>query len=147
MTAVSQRVLAPINPGDIAPAVVDRAVELVDPGGRLYLAYIADKSFMNQLPGAARAPDSTVEGMERIGRRVLERERERIEGGDFEIVVVVRHGELLEEIVDLVREYEIDTLVVGEHKREFIEAHEEHEWSHVQDATEARIEIVPVPED
>lgn len=146
MAGVSQRVLAPIHPGDISTAVVDRAVELIDPGGMLFLAYIADKSFMDAIPGASRAPDSTVEGMERIGRRVLDEQRERVEGRDFGVKAVVRHGSLLEEIVDLIREYEIQTLVVGEHKHRFIEAHDEHDWTSVSEDTDAAIETVALPE-
>lgn len=138
-----ERVLAPIYPGETCKAVVDRAVELTDPGGELILAHIVDKSFLSELPGASRAPDSTLEGMKNLGRRMLEREAERVGDRGFEVRTLLRHGALVKEIIDLIHEHEVDLLVVGAHKHQFIEAHEEYEWDEVREETGVRIETVP----
>lgn len=91
----------------------DEAISLAAKrGDELWFLYVVNIGFLDKTARAVR-PHVVEAEMERLGEFLLEMARERAAKQGVQAGVLLRHGELAEELVAVASEYEIDTLVLG----------------------------------
>ena len=85
----------------------------MDRGDELLFVYVVNIGFLDKTARAVR-PDVVETEMERLGDFLLEMARERAAKQGVQAGLVLRHGELAEELAAAADKYGADTIVLGE---------------------------------
>ena len=78
----------------------------------LLFLYVVNIGFLDKTARAVR-PDIVEAEMERLGEFLLEMARERAAKQGIQANLILRHGELTEELATAASEYQVDTIVLG----------------------------------
>jgi nucleotide-binding universal stress UspA family protein len=107
------RILCATRGGEASYRTQDAAIRLArDSGDELFFLYVVNLEFLAKTARAVR-PDVVSAELTKMGEFLLEMARERAEAQGVSAELVLRHGNLWEELVAAVRELEITTVVLG----------------------------------
>lgn len=133
-------VLVAIVGGPPGERTVDRAAALAkERGAALIIAHVVDPEFMQS---HAHVPESTMQGLFRLGNLHLEKARARAERTGVSTEAVLREGPLLQELTELITENGVKALVVGAHKEHFLSEGYEADWATLKRQTGVEVIVV-----
>ena len=107
------KILCATRGGEASYRAQDGAIRLaVDRADELLFLYVVNIGFLDKTARAVR-PDVVEMEMERLGEFLLEMARERAAKQGVQADLVLRHGELAEELAAAALEDQVDTIVLG----------------------------------
>jgi nucleotide-binding universal stress UspA family protein len=107
------KILCATRGGEASYRAQDGAIRLaLDRTDELLFLYVVNIGFLDKTARAVR-PDVVEMEMERLGEFLLEMARERAAKQGVEADLILRHGELAEELASAAVEYQADTIVLG----------------------------------
>ena len=107
------KILCATRGGEASYRTQDGAIRLaVDGSDELMFLYVVNIGFLDKTARAVR-PDVVETEMERLGEFLLEMARERAARQGVQAELILRHGELAEELAAAAAEHQSDTIVLG----------------------------------
>jgi nucleotide-binding universal stress UspA family protein len=107
------KILCATRGGEASYRAQDGAIRLaVDRCDELLFVYVVNIGFLDKTARAVR-PDVVETEMKRLGDFLLEMARERAAKQGVQASLVLRHGELADELAAAANEYQADTIVLG----------------------------------
>tara|TARA_B100001964_G_scaffold245797_1_gene336385 strand:+ start:5279 stop:5728 length:450 start_codon:yes stop_codon:yes gene_type:complete len=103
---------------------VDKGIKIaIKENCKITFIYIVDTSFLSGIPRRIHGVNRAEKDLNRIGRIILERAREKASKKEAKVATAIRTGNIMEELERFLKESKGDLLIISSEKRGFLDTH------------------------